>query len=257
MIMVKSQRSKVKGALLTLLTCILCSCNGIMSDIYDSPEDVSTGDIGFGFNSSSDVTRYILKLNATSFSQWIYVDLHNKALTVKDIPDTLSLSGQWDGKTLWELDSVRGAKYIFKRNIQVATQEDAEKWDFAIHHFDVKTNNGAVYETPYSSIDDAMAHADAIKAATFTPDEWMPHQCIVDLTYMMSWKIWHISSYVNPVMTRWVTMDFSTPPPKYAVTNRVYAMRMNDGTYAALYLDKYYDTTGQKGILTIDVKYPF
>ena len=29
------------------------------------------------------------------------------------------------------------------------------------------------------------------------------------------------------------------------------------GTYAALFLDKYYDTNGQKGILTIDVKYPF
>ena len=247
----------LNSSLLTLFLCLLCSCNGIMSDIYDSPDDVSTGDIIFGFNGSPDATRYILKLNATGFSQWIYVDLHNKALTVKGIPDTLSLSGEWDGKTRWELDSVRGAKYMFKRDIPVATQEDAERWDFAIHHFDVRTNNGAVYETPYSSIDDAMANADAIKAAAYTPDEWMPHQCIADLTYMMSWNIWHISSYVNPVMTRWVTMDFSTPPPKYAVTNRVYAMRMSDGTYAALFLDKYYDTNGQKGILTIDVKYPF
>jgi hypothetical protein len=31
---------------------------------------------------------------------------------------------------------------------------------------------------------------------------------------------------------------------------------MSDGTYAALFLDKYYDTLGQKGILTIDIKYP-
>jgi hypothetical protein len=51
-------------------------------------------------------------------------------------------------------------------------------------------------------------------------------------------------------------MDFSTPPPKYSVSNRVYALRMSDGTYAALFLDKYYDTLGQKGILTIDIKYP-
>ena len=76
------------------------------------------------------------------------------------------------------------------------------------------------------------------------------------MTYMMSWKIWFIGSYVNPVLTRWVTMDFSTPPPKYSVSNRVYALRMSDGTYAALFLDKYYDTLGQKGILTIDIKYP-
>ena len=240
----------------TLLICLLCSCNGIMSGIYDEPEDETSDEIVFGFNGSADATRYILKLNATSFTQWIYVDLHDKTLTVKDIPDTLSLTGQWDGKTRWELDSVRGEKYIFMRDIKVATQQDADKWDFAIHHFDVKTNGGAAYETPYSSIDDALNHTDDIKAATFTGDEWMSHQCIVDMTYMMNWKIWHIGSYVNPVLTRWVTMDFSTPPPKYSISNRVYVLRMNDGTYAALFLDKYYDTLGHKGILTIDIKYP-
>ena len=247
---------KQNFAIFLLLWVFLSSCNGIMSGIYDDPEDETTDEIVFGFNGSADATRYILKLNATSFTQWIYVDLHTKTLTVKDIPDTLSLTGKWDGRTRWELDSVRGEKYIFMRDIKVATQEDADKWDFAIHHFDVKTNNGAVYETPYSSIDDALNHTDAIKAATFVGDEWTAHQCIVDLTYMMSWKIWFIGSYVNPVLTRWVTMDFSTPPPKYSVSNRVYALRMSDGTYAALFLDKYYDTLGQKGILTIDIKYP-
>ena len=191
-------------AIFLLLWVFLSSCNGIMSGIYDEPEDETTDEIVFGFNGPADATRYILKLNATSFTQWIYVDLHDKTLTVKEIPDTLSLTGKWDGRTRWELDSVRGEKYIFMRDIKVAAQEDADKWDLAIHHFDVKTNNGAVYETPYSSIDDALNHTDAIKAATFAGDEWTSHQCIVDMTYMMSWKIWFIGSYVNPVVLRHV-----------------------------------------------------
>ena len=83
---------KQNFAIFLLLWVFLSSCNGIMSGIYDDPEDETTDEIVFGFNGSADATRYILKLNATSFTQWIYVDLHTKTLTVKDIPDTLSLT---------------------------------------------------------------------------------------------------------------------------------------------------------------------
>jgi hypothetical protein len=118
---------KQNFAIFLLLWVFLSSCNGIMSGIYDEPEDETTDEIVFGFNGPADATRYILKLNATSFTQWIYVDLHDKTLTVKEIPDTLSLTGKWDGRTRWELDSVRGEKYIFMRDIKVAAQEDADK----------------------------------------------------------------------------------------------------------------------------------
>ena len=52
-------------------------------------------------------------------------------------------------------------------------------------------------------------------------------------------------------------MDFSTPPPVYSASQRVYVLRMKDGTHAALRLVSYMSDRGTKGYLTIDVKYPY
>ena len=67
---------------------------------------------------------------------------------------------------------------------------------------------------------------------------------------------WHdVLQYT--VLSRWVTMDFSTPPPVYSASQRVYVLRMKDGTHAALRLVSYMSDRGTKGYLTIDVKYPY
>ncbi len=90
----------------------------------------------------------------------------------------------------------------------------------------------------------------------FTPDTWTRHQCITDLSGMFDRNIWYQSSMVNLVLTEWVRMDFSTPPPKYEASRKVYLLRMADGSVAALQLKSYMSEAGTKGFLTIDVRYP-
>jgi hypothetical protein len=74
---------------------------------------------------------------------------------------------------------------------------------------------------------------------------------------MFDYNIWYQASPVNLVLSDWVRMDFSTPPPKYEASRRVYLLRMQDGTVAALHMKSYMSEAGTKGILTIDVKYPY
>lgn len=62
---------------------------------------------------------------------------------------------------------------------------------------------------------------------------------------------------VNRVLSQWVTMDFTTPPPVYSASRKVYILRMKDGTCAAIRLVDYMSDKGTKGFLTIDVKYPY
>ena len=60
-------------------------------------------------------------INATSYTDWVYISFANKT--------TVTLS----------------------------YDEDApEKWDIAVHRYDVKTNNAKVIETDYTSFNEAM-----------------------------------------------------------------------------------------------------
>ena len=231
---------------------LLTSCNGMFDGIYD--EAVNDDKQENGFAGDADETRYTLKLDVRDYGKWYYVDLHKKSVESMEIPT--SLTGKWDGKSQWTYYNVHGTNYTELDSRKVDTQKEPENWDIAIHHFDVKTNGGAVLETNYSNIDDLAAANVNFVDEQFTPDEWTDNQCITDFSGMMAYNIWYTSSMVNTVLTRWVTMDFTTPPPVYTASRKVYVLRMKDGTYAALRLVDYMSDHGTKGYLTIDVKYP-
>ena len=232
---------------------LLQGCDGAFDGLYD--EAVNDGEQQLGFSGREDGTRFQITLDARSYDHWYYINLHDR--TIETLPIATTLTGEWDGRSQWTYYNVHGSTYTEQQVKKVDTQRDADNWDIAIHHFDVKTNGGAALETSYSSIDELPATSDAFKEATFTPDEWRTNQCIVDLTNMMSYNVWYTSSMVNTVLSRWVTMDFSTPPPVYSASQRVYVLRMKDGTHAALRLVSYMSDRGTKGYLTIDVKYPY
>ncbi|MCI6504395.1 MAG: HmuY family protein [Prevotella sp.] len=236
-----------------LFASVLQGCNGAFDGLYD--EALSDEEQQNGFQSAEDATRFTIRLDARSYEHWHYINLHNR--TVETLPIATTLTGEWDGRSQWTYYNVHGSVYTEQRSVKVDTQRDAEEWDLAIHHFDVKTNGGTALETVYSSLDDLPATSDAFKEADFTPDEWRTNQCIVDLTNMMSYNVWYTSSMVNTVLSRWVSMDFSSPPPVYSASQRVYLLRMKDGTCAALRLVDYMSDRGTKGFLTIDVKYPY
>lgn len=246
-------RKYMRNILTVVLTAAsLVSCNGMFDGIYDEAVNDEKQENGFG--GSSDETRYTLKLDVRDYGKWYYVDLHKKSIESMDIPTTLT--GNWDGKSLWTYYSVHGTNYTELDKRKVDTQREPENWDFAIHHFDAKTNGGKVLETPYSTIDELLAAGNTFDEDQFVEDEWLTNQCITDFSGMMAYNVWYTSSMVNTVLTRWVTMDFTTPPPVYSASRKVYVLRMKDGTYAAMRLVDYMSDRGTKGYLTIDVKYP-
>lgn len=230
----------------------LSACNGIFDDIYDDAVDDEATKDGFQ-GGEGDGDSFTFTLDARSYVHWYYIDLRNR--TVDTVEVAQALTGEWDGRSKCTYYNVHGSNYTELDSRPVDTQAEPEEWDIAIHHFDVKTNQGAVWESPYSSIDQLPEGAEAYGGVEFTPDEWCDNQCIVDLSTMMAYNVWYTSSMVNKVLTRWVTMDFSTPPPVYSASGKVYVLRMKDGSYAAMRLVSYMSDRGTKGYLTMEVKF--
>ena len=238
---------------LCLSLVLLTGCNGMFDGIYDQPP--SDASLSLGFTPSDVPNRFTIVLDARNYDEWIYLNLHQRTMSIHPIPS--ELTGQWDGKSVWGKYSVYGTRYNLLEEHPVDTQSEPDDWDLAIHHFDVRTNGGAVLRTDYRHIHELPATTASFDDEAFVPDQWAKHQCIVDFSAMFDHKIWYQASHVNHVLTEWVKMDFSTPPPKYEASNRVYLLRMSDGTIAALRLRSYMSEVGTKGYLTIDVKYPY
>ena len=227
----------------------LSSCSRILDVIYDDAQPDSTFEEGFH---GTESTSFTLRLDATSYDNWIYINLADRSIERMPIPSTIT--GRWDGRSALVYQLVEGDRYTELDYIPTDTQAEPAHWDFAIHHFDVKTNGAEVAETPWSDL--GNVDKSAIASLDFKADEWNDHQVITDLREMMGFKIGYQNSKVNPALTRWVTMDFSTPPPVYSATGRVYIMRMPSGELAALKMRSYMSETGTKGFLTIDITDP-
>ena len=235
------------------LALCLASCNGIFSGIYDEAPDDKELQQGF---TPSDNTgkRYKLLLDATSYKHWHYINLNNWSLETKVIPT--ELTGTWDGKSGFSYHEVLGSSYTLLSFTETDPQEDAAEWQFAVHHFEARTNKGAVIETQYTSIAQLPA-ASTFNDKEFTADVWSTTDVLYDLTGMLAYHIGYQNSSVNQVLSRWVNMDFSTPPPVYTQSGKVYIVRTAEGKYAALQLLNYMSPTGSKGYLTIDILYPY
>lgn len=182
----------------------LSSCSGILDGIYDDAQPDSTFEEGFH---GTESTSFTLRLDATSYDNWIYINLTDRSIERMPIPSTLT--GRWDGRSALVYQLVEGDRYTELDYIPTDTQAEPAHWDFAIHHFDVKTNGAEVAETQWSEL--SNVDKSAIASLDFKADEWNDHQVITDLREMMGFKIGYQNSKVNPALTRWVTMDFSTP----------------------------------------------
>lgn len=227
---------------------LLAGCEGLFDGIYDDPPADDT--FVEGFAPGVVPHEIVLRLNATSYEEWIYIDLHNLTITRRDIPMTPEEAGK--GGITYQL--VEGDRYTRLSETPVAAQDDPADWDLAIHHFDVRTNGGEVAVAP----DNDIANASAAEASTlnYAPDEYSDNQVIVDLKEMMGFKIGFQNIAVNRVMSSWASMDFSTPPPVYSASGDVYYLRLGDGSVAAIKMRSYMSPKGSKGYLTIDIRYP-
>lgn len=194
----------------------LSACNGIFEDIYDAPQTDATGFVAID-NKTHTGRIYI---DATDYTEWHYIDLHNKEVITKDVNDTPPTT-----------------------------------WDFAIHRYDAKTNKGYVAECTAADFNSLPA-VGSISNALFIADEWTTDKITTDMSQMMDGIIIYAEDYYNPCLSKWLHVDTSVMPPIYTLSGRIYLLRLSDGTYAALRLTNFMDDSAMKGFMTIDYLYP-
>lgn len=199
---------------------MLPSCNGMFDDVYDSPAPVSAE---FGFvEVSADSTAGTIYINATDYRRWTYINFHNKTI------DSLNIA---EGMT------------------------EPDGWDIAIHRYDTKTNGGAALETSHASLDELLASG-AIPVGTYVEDVWTENVVITDMSQMADGHILYAHTYYNKELSKWLNVDTSVMPPAYTMPDKVYVVRLNDGTHAALRLISYMNAAGVKGYMRINYIYP-
>lgn len=206
------------GALLSL-----SACNGILEGIYDQP--TTDTEFSYGFNSVNDNSEATgtVYLNATSYTRWTYIDFHTQKMdSIEITPDA----------------------------------QVPENWDIAIHRYDVKTNGGTVLETGFTGLSTLLSSG-TLPQGTFISDEWTTEKIIVDMSTMADGYLGYAESDYNPELSKWLNVDKSTMPPIYTPSNKVYLLKLKDGTMAAIRLKSYMNELGVKGYMTFDYIYPF
>ncbi len=198
----------------------LPSCNGIFDDLYDDPAANTEQDYGFIARDETTHSGSIY-IDATLYTEWHYVDLHNQQVTTLTVND-----------------------------------EPPAHWDFALHRYDTKTNGGAVWESSVNEFT-ALPAPEEISAESFVPDEWTTERISIDMSQMMDGVILYAEDYYNPCLSRWLDVNTSTMPPIYTLSGKAYLLRLSDGTYAALRLTNFMNDAAVKGYMTIDYQYPF
>lgn len=197
----------------------LSACNGILEDIYDAPEPEDSKIYGFIAVDNATHTGRIY-IDATDYTDWHYIDLHGKQVTTTAVGEAAP-----------------------------------ERWDFAVHRYDAKTNGGAVMESAAADFD-MLTAVGTIPEEAFTADEWTTDKITVDMSQMMDGIIRYAEDWYNPVLSRWLRVDTSTMPPIYTLSGKVYLLRLTDGTFAALRLMNFMNDAAVKGFMTIDYLYP-
>ena len=197
----------------------LSACNGILEDIYDAPKPEDSKIYGFIAVDNATHTGRIY-IDATDYTEWHYIDLHGKQATTTAVGEAAP-----------------------------------ERWDFAVHRYDAKTNGGAVMESAAADFD-MLTAVGTIPEEAFTADEWTTDKITVDMSQMMDGIIRYAEDWYNPVLSRWLRVDTSTMPPIYTLSGKVYLLRLTDGTCAALRLTNFMNDAAVKGFMTIDYLYP-
>lgn len=205
--------------ILSVIFCFFTSCNGIFNGIYDKP-DVPNQELPYGFAEINADGSGTLFIDTRNYEQWTCVSLRNKNVEV--------------------INMVNG-------------EAEPPNWDFAIHHYDVKTNGGSAYETPYNSIEQLKDNGLPTQAV-FTSDT--TGRVIVDMSGMMEGNIVYYDAKINKVLSQWIDVDTGTMPPIYTLSGKVYVLRLADGTCAALLFKDFMDNSGVKGFITVKYLYP-
>ena len=80
----------------------------------------------------------------------------------------------------------------------------------------------------------------------YVEDVWTTAKIAIDMSGMMDGNIVYMESYYNEELSKWLNVDKSNMPPTYTLSNKVYMVKLKDGTYAAVRLTNYMNASGVK-----------
>ena len=198
----------------------LPACDGIFDGIYDTYQIVTA-------ENCESIT-----VDGTDYTRWNYISLKTQKTTAVRILNQEGDEEPWD-------------------------QEGSlpAEWDIAIHRYDVKTNGGAVLETSYASMDELL-DSGSIPAGEYSEDIETTDRIAIDMSDMMNGYIIYAKSSYNEVLSRWLNVDTSTMPPIYTMSNKIYILRLQDNTHAAIHLLNYMNEKNVKGHMKFEYLYP-
>ena len=119
--------------------------------------------------------------------------------------------------TEWAYIDFSGRKVTTVKIGKEYESEIPDNWDIAIHRYDIKTNEGAAYQTSYTSFDALKANGKLPDDKDFVKDEWTTDKIAIDMSGMMEGNIVYTDSYYNSILSTWLNVDTSTMPPIYNV----------------------------------------
>ncbi|WP_297063860.1 HmuY family protein [uncultured Duncaniella sp.] len=198
---------------------LLSACNGILGNIYDEPAADAVSEYGF-VTEATTTSPGSIYIDATNYTVWTYIDFKSMTTTALDVNAPAPGS-----------------------------------WDIAIHRYDAKTNGGEVMETGATSFY-SLANVVTPAGSDYISDIWTETTIVTDMSTMMNGYLSYAGSFYNPELSKWLNVDKSSMPPIYTPSNKVYVIRLSDGTLAGVRLANYMDALGVKGYMTIEYMYP-
>lgn len=236
---------------------LLSACNGIMEGLYDVPPPSEGQRYGF-IHHDTETGRGRLLLDVVSYKHWTFIDLHHQRTHTLPIPDTLT--GAWDGRSGMSYMQVTWPSTFVRTSLhKTDAMPTPTVWDFALHHYDVRSHQGEALETEFSTLDELLqkGNRDVLLAKPFVGDVWSDHWAYQDLRGIYDFHIGYHNTEYNPMLSRWMDMRVQNPPPSYHMSGRVYLLRMKDGSVAALDFVDYMSASGAKGYVSIEYIYPY
>lgn len=216
------------GVMLTSLS----ACEGIFHGVYDEPSVNELNEFGF-IEINDEQHSGTIYIDATDYTKWIYIDLHAQAIDSTRIENENGVETPLAPATTLPKD-----------------------WDFAVHRYDSKTNGGKVLETNSTGFDVLIASGN-IPQGNYVADIETTDKVTIDMSGMMEGNIVYAKSDYNAELSKWLNVDKSSMPPVYTLSNKVYILKLKDGTHAAIRLSDFKNASMVKGFMKIEYIYPF
>jgi hypothetical protein len=167
-------------------------------------------------------------------------------------PDPI-VEDNWETVTLDATAYESWVYFSFSENAEVAISDyrNSMDWDIGFHRYDVRLNCGT--SGPGQGGSQSMGVVD-FESVTEAPESG--YSLNDSIGVILESGVWEYTNVPgDTVLSTWMNIDFSNPPPKYTLSNEIYVIRTADGRYARIWLKDYFDDKSSSGHVTMQYTY--